>query len=146
MNADLYHLVYQSTATTALGEAELRTILTQSRAWNTQHELTGLLLYCEGSIIQVLEGPEAEVRYIFTRISKDFRHVHLMKLSDGYIQQRSFNQWSMGFKVVNSEEFSYLKGYVAPNHSGSLTHSVKNQDVGLHAVLTAFVAADRMHI
>ena len=114
MPAALYHLVYQSTATFPLSDAALEALLTQSRAWNTAHQLTGVLLYCENNIIQVLEGTQDEVEYIFERIAQDVRHRDIFKLADGPIAQRNFSQWSMGFKAVHSEDLQYLAGYLNP--------------------------------
>ncbi|MDO7853412.1 BLUF domain-containing protein [Hymenobacter convexus] len=142
----LHHLVYQSSATTGLNEAELTSLLTQSRAWNHGHGLTGLLLYSNGDIMQVLEGTEEEVSYIFTRIAQDARHGRVVKLSDGPIAARNFSQWSMGFKSLNPEEFTHLQGYVDPAKDGYLNQPTQNADAGLHAVLASFVADDTIHL
>ena len=135
----LYHLVYQSFATLPMSEAELERVLAQSRAWNSAHGLTGILLYSNGIIMQVLEGTYDEVQYIFTRISRDNRHAHVVKLADGPIQQRHFHQWSMGFKAVNPSDFSRLKGYLDPDKPMPITSVA---DPGLHAILAAFVTED----
>jgi hypothetical protein len=66
----LYHLVYQSFATALMSEKELEVVLTQSRSWNTDHNLTGMLLYSNGDIMQVLEGTQEEVFLFSTRSSK----------------------------------------------------------------------------
>jgi hypothetical protein len=116
----LHHLVYQSSATTGLNETDLTALLAQSRAWNHGHGLTGLLLYSNGDIMQVLEGTQEEVSYIFGRISQDARHGRVVKLSDGPIAARHFSEWSMGFKALEPEEFTNLQGYVDPAHDAYL--------------------------
>ncbi|GAB3739191.1 hypothetical protein GCM10027594_19480 [Hymenobacter agri] len=138
----LHHLVYQSSATTGLNEAELTGLLAQSRTWNHGHGLTGLLLYSNGDIMQVLEGTEEEVRYIFTRIAQDSRHGRVVKLSDGPIAARNFSQWSMGFKALKPEEFTQLQGYVDPARGAHLKDLTLAADAGLHSVLATFVADD----
>ncbi|MFD2717278.1 BLUF domain-containing protein [Hymenobacter monticola] len=138
----LHHLVYQSAATTGLNEAELTALLAQSRAWNHGHDLTGLLLYSNGDIMQVLEGPKEEVYYIFNRIAQDARHGRVVKLSDGPIAGRHFSQWSMGFKALKPEEFIHLQGYVDPAKDGYLNQPSQHTDAGLHAVLSTFVVDD----
>ena len=142
----LHHLVYQSSATTRLDETELTALLTQSRAWNHGHGLTGLLLYSNGDIMQVLEGTEEEVSYIFSRISQDARHVRVLKLSDGPIAARNFSQWSMGFKALKPEEFTHLQGYVDPTKDSYLNEPAKQADAGLHSVLATFVADDAIRL
>jgi hypothetical protein len=137
----LYHLVYQSTATTPLSDDDLEALLKQSRAWNTAHGLTGVLLYCHGEIMQVLEGTEQEVHYIFRRIERDYRHRSVTRLSDGPIAQRNFSQWSMGFKAVEPQDFRHLAGYLNPGHPEEL-HLAGPDSPSLHALLASFVGED----
>lgn len=135
----LHHLVYQSVATTPMTEPELEALLTQSRSWNEGHGLTGLLLYSNGNIMQVLEGIEQEVHYIFHRIERDQRHFGVTKLSDGPIQGRNFSQWSMGFQAVNPEAFQRLAGYQDPeNPAAHLATYSENSNPSLYELLSSF--------
>lgn len=140
-DSPLYHLVYQSVASSVLEESELERVLARSRAWNTAHGLTGVLLHCHGSIMQVLEGPRAEVQAIFARIARDRRHCNVVKLADGPIAGRQFAQWSMGFHAVNPAAFARLQGYFDPAQ-GRVPTQVRAADAGLHAVLANFLAED----
>ena len=141
MNSELYHLVYQSFATMPMSEPDLERVLAQSRAWNSAHSLTGILLYSNGGIMQVLEGARAEVQAIFARISRDSRHAHVVKLADGPIQQRQFQQWSMGFKALHPKDFAQLIGYLDPAKPMPMTMNTL-ADRGLHAILAAFVTEE----
>ncbi len=128
-----------------LTEEDLEKLLKQSRAWNESHGLTGLLLYSEGHIMQVLEGHEEDVRYIFGRIEHDQRHFGVTKLSDGPIQSRNFTQWSMGFTVLDPTAFQQLSGYQNPNSPTSFlaTYS-ENGNISLHELLASFADQDKM--
>ena len=141
MSALLHHLVYQSVATYLFEEPELARLLAQSRAWNTAHGLTGMLLYSRGSIMQVLEGAEAEVRSIFARIARDKRHVNLVKLADGPIGERRFAHWSMGFLALNPADFDPPVGYLDPAQ-GRVPMTNAAVDHRLHAVLAHFLTED----
>ena len=140
MDSPLHHLVYQSVATTFLDEPALGQILARSRAWNSSHGLTGVLLFSAGDIMQVLEGSREEVQYIFGRISLDARHANVVKLADGSIARRQFEQWSMGFKAVEPEAYARLHGYVDPTHG--LPPPAAGVDRNLYEVLAAFVSED----
>jgi hypothetical protein len=140
----LHHLVYQSSATTPISESHLEALLTQSRTWNEAHALTGVLLYSHGDIMQVLEGTEEEVRYIFNCIEQDTRHYGVTKLSDGPIVERNFAQWSMGFKAVNPNEFRHLLGYLNPSTDEYLAAHSSNTDASLYSVLSTFVTEDEI--
>lgn len=135
----LHHLVYQSTATLPMGEHELKILLQEARDWNTHHQLTGVLLYSEHSIMQVLEGPKEEVFYIFNKIEQDIRHCNVTKLADGEIQQRNFSQWSMGFKAISASEFQHLTGYLNITQANFLPPAPAQHDASLHSVLSSFV-------
>lgn len=141
---ELFHLVYQSTATSLFNETDLQTLLVQSRNWNTSHGLTGVLLYSHGEIMQVLEGSREEVYYIFNRIERDYRHVGVNKLSDGYITERNFSQWSMGFKAVDPNDFTHLKGYLNLARNTSLDDISTGSDPSLHDLLATFVTHNQV--
>ena len=49
-----YYIVYLSTATQLYSEKDMAHILTTSRKNNSEKDVTGILLYHEGSIMQVL--------------------------------------------------------------------------------------------
>ncbi len=98
----LITVAYVSSATHEYTQAELAEILAVSRERNAQDNITGLLLYHDGNIIQVLEGPEAAVRAAFARIFKDPRHHQVTVLLDQPIGERAFAGWAMGFRHVES--------------------------------------------
>ncbi|OUJ72672.1 BLUF domain-containing protein [Hymenobacter crusticola] len=140
--SSLYHLVYQSSATALMSEKELEVLLMQARSWNTDHHLTGVLLYSNGDIMQVLEGSTEEVAFIFDKIKLDPRHRDVIKLADGEIKERNFSQWSMGFKAVEPADFMHLAGFLNVNKQNYLTaHSgySANDDASLHSLLATFV-------
>lgn len=125
-----------------MDEVELEELLSESRTWNTAHGLTGILLYSNGNIIQVLEGTKEEVEYIFGRIATDYRHANVVKLSDGPVPNRSFADWSMGFKAVQPHDFATLTGYVNPAEASRPSFAAPHTDPGLRAILASFVAED----
>jgi len=100
-------------------EEELTHLLQESKAWNEDHELTGMLVYLQGRFIdevegrfmQVLEGSEEEVEGIFKKINTDHRHHRLLVLQRGFIEKRNFETWEMGFESVNLEIKKNMKGF-----------------------------------
>ena len=104
----MHHLVYTSTANLNLTEGELLRLLNHWRETNAALDVTGLLLYSEGHIMQVLEGPADHVRKLYDVIAADGRHRAIFKLADGPINARAFAGWSMHFRSVNTEDFTQL--------------------------------------
>lgn len=95
----LYEKIYISSATRLFGQDELVELMRACRRNNHANGVTGLLLYHEGSFIQVLEGPQNAVEATFHRIEQDPRHQGVIELLHGEIPARRFPQWSMGFKT-----------------------------------------------
>jgi len=107
----LYQLIYISTAVQPFGERELSELLRHSRRSNQTRGLTGMLLYHEGSFLQVLEGPKQEVLRLYARIERDPRHVTSRVLLRGEVPERSFAGWAMGFYRTTSESEAELQGF-----------------------------------
>jgi len=104
-----YCIVYLSSAKGLFSKEDLTRILQQSQKNNQALGITGVLLYCEGNIIQVLEGPEENVKGLYEVILRDDRHKQIIKLYSQTIDQRLFGEWSMGYKTVSASELDHLK-------------------------------------
>jgi hypothetical protein len=111
----MYYLIYVSTAVNLMDTQELTEILNVSRKNNLDHNITGMLLYAEGTFIQVLEGAEEDVKLTYHNITKDDRHKNLIKLVSAPLEKRAFPEWSMGFAAIDKETLNELKGYISPD-------------------------------
>lgn len=100
LDAGCYHILYRSHATRPFSEAQLQAMLAAYRSHNTRHHITGLLLHNNGCFVQVLEGPAAAVRALYTRIQQDARHTHVVTVSEGLGPERRFGNWEMAFGRV----------------------------------------------
>lgn len=103
-----YHVLYRSRATHVPTEADLQALLEWSRTYNAQRQITGLLLYSDGWFVQLLEGSEAAVQALYTRIQADSRHTQVVSLSDGPSPQRWFADWHMAFSQLDALELQQL--------------------------------------
>lgn len=63
-----------------------------------------------GKFIQVLEGKEKDVRFVFHKIKADRRHTHLEVVCELPIVERSFKSWTMGFEILDEKKFLGLPG------------------------------------
>lgn len=102
----MHHLVYASTANFSLSETDLRRLLGPWRANNACLNITGVLLYSEGNILQVLEGDANALHHLFATIAADPRHRSVVKLADGPVSSRTFAEWSMQFRAVDPSDFT----------------------------------------
>lgn len=107
----MFFVIYVSSATHPFSHAELLDILTKSRLNNAKLNITGMLLYKDGNIIQVLEGEETVVRTLYAKIARDPRHQAIIKLLQGTVEARQFPEWSMGFNDLNHVDLASIPGY-----------------------------------
>ncbi len=89
-------LVYASSSVGTLGPDDLLQIVRASRRNNAAVGVTGALLYRDGNVMQVLEGPAAAVDAVFARVGKDARHTGVLRLLRETADERAFPEWSMG--------------------------------------------------
>jgi len=107
----VYYIVYVSTAKVKFTSSQLEKILVKSRFSNQKNGLTGMFLYSEGDIIQVLEGKKEMVLSTYNKILKDDRHRQLIEIKSGYWDDRKFSTWSMGFYEISKENWQKLPGF-----------------------------------
>ncbi|OUJ72232.1 BLUF domain-containing protein [Hymenobacter crusticola] len=136
----VHQILYTSLATSAMSDEQLKSILLQARATNHDLRITGILLYSEGMILQVLEGEEGAVRDLYEKIRRDPRHTAVATLVDGAVERRVFPDWSMGFVPVSMSEFVYIAGYVDPSKRNFLLPRAHNASDELRSLLQQFVA------
>lgn len=138
----MYHIVYVSSATVPVPEAELETLLARWRHNNARDGVTGILLYSESEarFMQVIEGEETVIRALFTKIKQDYRHRSILKLADGPITQRSFTSWLMGFRVLSATAFAQLAGYIDPDSPNFQQTLASTHDAFMQNLLALFAS------
>jgi inhibitor of KinA sporulation pathway (predicted exonuclease) len=135
------YILYLSTASHLMKEDELVSLLQVSRNNNKRKGLSGMLLYSEGTFIQLLEGDEDQLKSTYQAIEKDRRHYNIIKMLDGESSERHFPEWTMGFKSANAEEMEEFKGYINPSKAGFLT---EEDAPPLITMLKTFADTNRM--
>lgn len=96
-----FFLIYSSVPSRVLTDKEVEDLLTVSRKENEIHNITGMLLCLPETYIQLIEGPENEIRQLYQNLIKDRRHHKVITLKEGIIEKRFFPDWSMGYDKRN---------------------------------------------
>jgi hypothetical protein len=143
----LFYLIYMSKATKLMPTGGLHHVLQQSRDWNKEHNLTGMLAYIEGKVlnntegrfIQALEGPVDEVLHIFNRISKDDRHGQITVLAKTATTKRYFEQWAMGFEFVSPEKHNDLRTFFFMDDALLTSNAFQKNDAMLKFLRSFYV-------
>lgn len=128
----MYFLAYLSNSSPKITEDDLINILIESRRRNIGKAITGMLLYIEGNIIQVIEGVEHDVIQLFSKIEQDNRHYGIVKIAEGEIDKRNFEGWAMGFK---STSFDELENFTSFKNISRETFLSEEQQVSDHPAI-----------
>ena len=108
----LYQTVYVSSASDLIDEAGLERMLQTIRTKKAQIGVTGILLYADGNIIQVLEGEKALIQDLMLKITTDPRHKGVIVLLNEDIEERHFPDWSMGYRKLSGSEAEGFSGFL----------------------------------
>jgi hypothetical protein len=98
----MYSLTYVSSASSRFMEGDFERLSIVSERNNQRDDITGALLFKEGTFMQVLEGDEAAVCRTFARIASDPRHQGLITMLRGEIQERQFPKFSMRVEQIDA--------------------------------------------
>jgi acylphosphatase len=82
-------IIYISSAVQLFSDVDLTALLKQSWAKNSALEITGILLYRDGDVMQLLEGPDEAVMKLAQTIYADQRHSGSFNCSNGKSQSVS---------------------------------------------------------
>jgi hypothetical protein len=82
----------------------LPAILEVSVRKNKLKDITGMMLYADGNVMQVLEGEKNVVLETFRAIQLDVRHRGIYVLIENEISTRNFASWSMGFRRLSETD------------------------------------------
>ncbi len=100
----LIQLIYTSCLVSSAPEV-IAEIHQTAKLINKSRNITGMLLYANGGILQVLEGDEADVSKTYLSIEADKRHTDIFLLSKNKISARNFAAWDMGFRQLTDTEY-----------------------------------------
>ena len=117
-----YSVVYLSSARTNLTKEDIDEIMNISQVNNISLNISGFLVYHEGTFLQLLEGEEKNVKMIYNRVLIDDRHKNIIPVLDQETSARFFDFYHSGFKICDNPALvKELKEYAhriskLPNH------------------------------
>ena len=99
----MFQLVYMSSLVKDEPEI-LAAILDSSERNNKRNNITGMMSYSDGNVMQVLEGEKETVLKTYQAVQLDLRHYDIFLLLDEEIATRIFASWSMGFRQISTAD------------------------------------------
>lgn len=101
-DSQIYQLVYVSSANWLYTEEDICALLAECWEGNSVLGITGMLLYKEGNIIQVLEGPQVAVCELMSAIARDPRHSAVTVVLKQWVPEREYGHWSMAYRDIQA--------------------------------------------
>lgn len=102
----MIRIAYISEVSEKFGETDLQDVMRTSQRRNALDEITGMMMYEGNAVLQILEGPEENLRRCYNRIRVDPRHFNIHPIDKRAVENRAFSDWSMG--LVEPETFQSL--------------------------------------
>jgi hypothetical protein len=139
--AFMNQVVYSSAALAPFSETQLSELLIRARKNNERLAVSGMLLYHDGSFLQVLEGEESTLESLFTVIAADKRHHRVVTLLKREVKERHFGEWCMGFassknlptNLPGYSEYLRLRGNPAEGANAAVTLMAAFRDGRFHS-------------
>ncbi len=97
-----YSILYLSSARADLSREDIDEIMDISYKHNTLLDISGFLVYHEGTFLQLLEGDEINVKMIYDRVCLDDRHKQMIPILNQETEARFFNLYHSGFKICDN--------------------------------------------
>lgn len=119
----VYYLLYYGVESFEFEQKDFEELLAQARERNEGLGITGKLIYCEGTFIQVLEGEEQNVKKVYQSIENDSRLIATKIAAEGRVGERYFKDWSMDFAQVSLETINELENCNHPNVTTYITNA-----------------------
>ena len=80
---------------------DIKEIIKKAIDHNDGNDITGILIYNDGNILQFIEGDGECVSALFKRISNAPRHKDIIVIFDEEIERRVFGRWTTALKRIN---------------------------------------------
>ncbi|QJD79424.1 BLUF domain-containing protein [Spirosoma rhododendri] len=116
-----YCITYFSSAVETTTEQIVVDIVDFSRDKNARLGITGVLLYINGHIVQVLEGQQQAVEALYNSIQADPRHTDVRTVIHRPITQRLFSHWYMGYETLTTHQYAEVQDIISidPQHESA---------------------------
>lgn len=102
-----FQLIYTCALLKSVCCDQLADIAKQSTERNAKHDITGILICKDGSVMQVLEGEKSAVEKLYSKIEQDARVKNPLVLIRRNIETREFPNWSMGYRNANKAGLAF---------------------------------------
>ena len=106
----LVHVICPCAGAAEMQKQEVLTLVKQARIANRKHDISGMLLYIGGIVLQSFEGEKRMVSAVCSTLFRDKARMKRTPILREPIAEREFPEWTMGFSTVDPREAGELLG------------------------------------
>ena len=137
----LQRVIYSSGAVEQMSADDLAVILRDAREGNAAKGITGVLVYADGTFLQILEGEASVVRTLVANIEHDSRHQDMKVFYQAEASARTFASWHMAYLAPTDQELATWMGHEGTATINQLLEHVHENEAHLPHVLVSIVDA-----
>jgi len=97
MNDSLMAWMYVSRPIHEIGYNDIQKILTTAFKRNTNHQVSGVMIYDHQHFLQYIEGKASVIEPLVKKIRSDERHKEIKTYFEGEIPVRKFVRWNLSY-------------------------------------------------
>ena len=134
-------LIYHSIAVESLTAQDIQDILQTARSFNTDHQITGCLLFHNREFLQILEGEKKAVHQLYDKITLDNRHTHVYTIFEDLSTDRLYQNWAMAYHALRTHDMQELEG-ILPMQDFINLHTLK--EATSHSQMMFYFVANKI--
>ena len=97
---------YISSASEKLSIEDIETLMMDTKLFNNQNNIKGILIYVNQTFFQVIEGEYHIIKALFKRIEQDYRHYNILKILEKKSTISRYDRFSDNYITYYSEKAS----------------------------------------
>ena len=97
---------YISSASEKLSIEDIETLMMDTKLFNNQNNIKGILIYVNQTFFQVIEGEYTIIKSLFKRIEQDYRHYNVLKILEKKSTVSRYDRFSGNYITYYSEKAS----------------------------------------
>ena len=106
---DLVSVLYVSSMCIVYTDIEMAYIVEKFQKANKLHNITGMLVYSNGNVMQYIEGSKNDIENLYKNIKSDPMHTNIITLLYENTESRIFPDWCLNYKVIKEDKFNEIR-------------------------------------
>lgn len=135
---NLWAILYVSSAMKGLKPEDVRYFLQVSKDIRIANGLSGIVILAQNNVLVLQEGIKENVKSAFETDKKHPAHHSMIKLYDGPISSRYFEDFPLAFKQIGNTDLAHLDDFKASSNAEYLSELLQ-MDHAIPKIIKDFI-------